>query len=78
MLTIEQLQDNAENFYDLFDIDTLAENVDRQGLKRPLYVVPDDESYTIISVHRRKFVARKLLDEGKYDSDKFPCYIGSG
>lgn len=78
MLPIEQLQDNPENFYDLSDIDTLAEDIDRQGLKTPLYVVPDDdESYMIISGHRRKAAVQKLLDEGKYGSDKLPCYIGS-
>lgn len=77
MLPIEQLHDSPDNFYDLSDLDTLVEDIDRQGLKTPLYVVPnDDESYTVISGHRRKAAVQQLIDSGKYGTDKLPCYIG--
>ncbi len=77
MLSVDQLHDNPENFYDLSDLDTLVEDIDRQGLKTPLYVVPDDDnSYTIISGHRRKAAVNELIDSGKYGTDKLPCYIG--
>lgn len=77
MLPVDQLHDNPENFYDLSDLDTLVEDIDRQGLKTPLYVVPDDDNgYTVISGHRRKAAIQQLIDNGKYGTDKLPCYIG--
>lgn len=75
MLPLEQLHDNPENFYDLSDLDTLVEDIDRQGLKTPLYVVPDDDNgYTVISGHRRKAAVQQLINNGKYGTDKLPCY----
>lgn len=77
MLPVEQLHNNPENFYDLSDLDTLVEDIDRQGLKTPLYVVPnEDNGYTVISGHRRKAAVQELIDSGKYGTDKLPCYIG--
>lgn len=77
MLPVDQLHDNPENFYDLSDLDTLVEDIDRQGLKTPLYVVPnDDDGYTVISGHRRKAAVQELINSGKYGTDKLPCYIG--
>ena len=76
MLPVDQLHDNPENFYDLSDLDTLVEDIDRQGLKTPLYVVPDDNGYTVISGHRRKAAVQELINSGKYGTDKLPCYIG--
>lgn len=76
MLPVDQLHDNPENFYDLSDLDTLVEDIDRQGLKTPLYVVPDDDGYIVISGHRRKAAVQQLIDNGKYGTDKLPCYIG--
>ncbi len=77
MISLEQLHDNKDNFYDLSDLDTLIEDIDRQGLKTPLYVVPDENGYTIISGHRRKAAVTELINSGKYGTDKLPCYIGS-
>lgn len=77
MLPVDQLHDNPENFYDLSDLDTLVEDIDRQGLKTPLYVVPDDDNgYMVISGHRRKAAVQELINSGKYGTDKLPCYIG--
>ena len=76
MLPVDQLHDNPENFYDLSDLDTLVEDIDRQGLKTPLYVVPDDNGYMVISGHRRKAAVQELIANGKYGTDKLPCYIG--
>ena len=76
MLPVDQLHDNPENFYDLSDLDTLVEDIDRQGLKTPLYVVPDEDGYLIISGHRRKAAVKEIIDGGKYGMDKLPCYIG--
>ena len=76
MIPVDQLHDNPENFYDLSDLDTLVEDIDRQGLKTPLYVVPDDNGYMVISGHRRKAAVQELIANGKYGTDKLPCYIG--
>lgn len=77
MLPIEQLHDNANNFYDVSELEILADDIDRQGLKTPLYVVPTaEDGYTIISGHRRKAAVQLLIDAGKYTSGKLPCYIG--
>lgn len=77
MLPIEQLHDSEQNFYDLSALEILAEDIDRQGLKTPLYVIPADEGYTIISGHRRKAAVQMLIDDGKYTGGKLPCYIGT-
>lgn len=77
MIPVDQLHENKDNFYDLSDLDTLIEDIDRQGLKTPLYVVPDENGYTIISGHRRKAAVQELISSGKYGTDKLPCYIGS-
>ena len=77
MLPIEQLHENKDNFYDVSDLDALIEDIDRQGLKTPLYVVPNDnDEYTIISGHRRRAAVQELINSGKYGTDKLPCYIG--
>ena len=76
MLPVDQLHDNPENFYDLSDLDALVEDIDRQGLKTPLYVIPDDNGYTVISGHRRKAAVQELIASDKYGTDKLPCYIG--
>lgn len=78
MLPINQLHENSDNFYDISDLDTLVDDIDRQGLKTPLYVVPNDNGeFTIISGHRRKAAVQELINRGKYGTDKLPCYIGS-
>lgn len=79
MISANRLHDNPENFYDISDLDTLIEDIDRQGLKTPLYVVPDEstEEYVIISGHRRMAAVRELIKNGRYGTDKLPCYIGS-
>lgn len=78
MLPINQLHENSDNFYDISDLDTLVDDIDRQGLKTPLYVIPNDHGeFTIISGHRRKAAVQELINRGKYGTDKLPCYIGS-
>lgn len=80
MIPIGKLRDNPENFYDISDLDTLVEDIDRQGLKTPLYVVASDnneDEYTVISGHRRKAAVQQLINNGKYGTDKLPCYIGA-
>ncbi|MCM1055904.1 MAG: ParB/RepB/Spo0J family partition protein [Bacteroides sp.] len=76
MLPICLLHDNPERFHDLSNLDMLAEDIDRQGLKEPLHVVFNDNgNYIIINGHRRKYAVQSLIKGGKRSTDKLPCFI---
>jgi ParB family chromosome partitioning protein len=75
-IDIDKLVPHCSNFYPVSDIELLAEDIERQGLKSNLVVRDNgDGTYTIISGHRR-FGAIKLLIKEKRLSTKFvPCYV---
>lgn len=76
MLDIEKLIPHKENFYTLSDIELLAEDIERQGLKENLVVRDDgDGFYTVISGHRRRQAIITLINDGKLSSRLVPCYI---
>ena len=75
-ISIDLIVDDPNNFYELSEIDALAENIECVGLLDPLRVRqhPDDESLVIIvSGHRRRAALRKLVDEGREDLRNVPC-----
>lgn len=78
MVEIEKIKPSMDNFYSLSDIEILAEDIERQGLKHNMVVVEDSENlgtYFIKSGHRR-FEAIKLLSkENKYTSKYVPCLV---
>ena len=80
------LKENRLNdIYSQEDIDLLKDNIEEFQLSQPLVVKKnDDNSYTILSGHRRFKACRKLFEEGKnlYFFDKefinqIPCVVDS-
>lgn len=78
MIEIEKLKESIDNFYSLSDIEILAEDIERQGLKHNLVVVEDKDepdTYFIKSGHRRFNAIKQLVSENKYSSKYIPCLI---
>ncbi len=77
-ISIDLIESDAANFYELSEIDALAANIECVGLLDPLRVRqhPEDESRVIIvSGHRRHAALRKLVDEGREDLYDVPCIL---
>lgn len=77
-ISIDLIEADTANFYELSEIDALAENIELVGLLDPLRVRqhPEDESRVIIvSGHRRHAALRKLVDEGREDLYDVPCIL---
>lgn len=78
MLPISSLSPSEDNFYSLSDIELLADDIERQGLKHNLVVNADAEKqdhYYIISGHRRFEAIRFLSENGRYPSKVIPCFV---
>ena len=76
-IDIDQLDANEANFYDVCNLDTLADSISMDGLQQPLVVTPgQDGRYTVISGHRRRAAIRKLVEEdGREDLRRVPCLV---
>lgn len=73
----ESLDADAGNFYEIRDVDALADNISVVGLQQPILVRPGQEAgrYTVVSGHRRLAALAKLAEE---DPDKWaevPCIV---
>ena len=77
MLEVEQIIPNESNFYEMTEIEELAEDIERQGLMSVLVVTEDNGEFHLISGHRRLKAVKLLIDEGRRKSTKVPCYIKS-
>lgn len=77
MLEVEQIIPNEINFYEMTEIEELAEDIERQGLMSVLVVTEDNGEYHLISGHRRLKAVKLLIDEGRRKSTTVPCYIKS-
>ena len=78
MIEIGKIKESMDNFYSLSDIEILAEDIERQGLKHNLVVVEDSnepDTYFIKSGHRRFTAIKLLVREGKYSSKYVPCLV---
>jgi ParB family chromosome partitioning protein len=53
MIEIDKIIANENNFYSISEIEILAEDIERQGLKSNLVVRKNNEEYVLISGHRR-------------------------
>ena len=77
-LSINDLEDDPRNFYQLTRLDDLAANIELLGLQAPIRVRrhPDkDGKYIIVSGHRRRAAIRKLVEDGKTEWEQIPCII---
>lgn len=76
-IDIEQLDAHEANFYEVSNLDTLADSIAMDGLQQPLVVTAGkDGRYTVISGHRRRAAIRKLVEEdGREDLRRVPCLV---
>ena len=78
MLELTKLRASEENFYSMSDLELLADDIERQGLKHNLVVVASKDNpdeYRIISGHRRFAAIQLLAEQGRYTSKYVPCFI---
>lgn len=77
MLDVSEIIPNKDNFYEMSDIELLAEDIERQDLKHNLVVAKDKDSgkYWLISGHRRLEAIKFLINEKRRQSTKIPCII---
>lgn len=76
-IDIDQLDAHEANFYDVSNLDTLADSIAMDGLQQPLVVTAgQDGRYTVLSGHRRRAALRKLVEEdGREDLRRVPCLV---
>ncbi len=77
MISISELHDSPDNFFQLSNIEELAETILAQGGVKENLIVRTLETggYEIISGHRRKSAVQYLLDNGHNIGSKLPCLI---
>lgn len=67
---------NKNNFYEITDIDELAEDIQLNGLNHNLVVRPiEDGLYELISGERRYTALKDLVDKGENKFKKVPCKV---
>lgn len=76
-IDIDKIVPDPENFYELSDIDALAENISLFGLRQPLRVREQPGgTYMIVSGHRRYTALKKIIGEdGREDLREVPCIV---
>lgn len=78
MIEIVRIKTSMDNFYSMSDIEILADDIERQGLKHNLVVTEDAENpntYFIKSGHRRFAAIQHLISENRYGSKFVPCLV---
>ena len=77
-IDIDLLDSHEGNFYDVSNLDTLADSIAMDGLQQPVVVMPSATPgrYTVLSGHRRTAAIRKLLQEDEHQHLRsVPCII---
>lgn len=78
MIEVDDIQPNEDNFYEMSEIEELAEDIERQGLMSVLVATAaENGKYKLISGHRRQAAIKLLIDEGRRKSTTVPCYVKS-
>lgn len=78
MIEIDKLKPSLDNFFSLTEIELLADDIERQGLKHNIVVTEDTDNpgtYFIKSGHRRYTAISKLIEENRYNSKYVPCFV---
>lgn len=77
MIDFTEIKLNKENFYELSEIELLADDIERQGLKHNLVVCKDSggAGYWLISGHRRYSAIKLLIEQHRLTSTLIPCYL---
>ena len=76
-IDIDLLDESADNFYALSDLQPLADSIAMDGLQQPLVVTPGEGGrYTVLSGHRRRAAVKMLLGEGAGEElRRLPCLV---
>lgn len=76
-IRLDLLDEDPNNFYQLSDIDKLAENIEFCGLQQPIRIrpIPSTDRYMIVSGHRRCAALRKLAADDPERWHKAPCIV---
>lgn len=73
-IDVDLLDNDQNNFYQLSDLDALADNIATVGLQQPVRVRDGENGHVVIvSGHRRTAAIRKLVEEGRTDLREVPC-----
>lgn len=73
-IDVDLLDKDQNNFYQLSDLDALADNIATVGLQQPVRVRDGQDGHVVIvSGHRRTAAIRKLVAEGRTDLREVPC-----
>lgn len=78
MIEINKIKASMDNFYSMNEIEMLADDIERQGLKHNLVVTEDSENlgtFFIKSGHRRFTAIQHLVSENRYGSKFVPCLV---
>lgn len=75
-IPLDQLHEDARNFYTVSGVEDLAANIQLCGLMDPLRVSKAEDGYTIVSGHRR-FAALSLLAKEDSRFSKVACIVDS-
>lgn len=73
-IDVDLLDSDPNNFYQLSNLDALADNIATIGLQQPVRVRDGENGHVVIvSGHRRVAAIRKLVAEGRTDLRDVPC-----
>lgn len=76
MIDIDLIEPNKNNFYEMSEIEALANDIERQGLMTALVVSEQNGGkYELISGHRRLAALKSLIADGRRRNGKVPCFI---
>lgn len=77
-ISLDVLDEDANNFYELSDLDGLADNIQLFGMLDPIRVRENPDAvgrYVIVSGHRRRAAAAQLRDGGDPRFQTVPCIV---
>lgn len=75
-INIDRIRRNEKNFYEILDIEALAEDIKLNGLNHNLVVRKlDNDMYELISGERRYTALNKLVNEGNKEFILVPCKV---
>ncbi len=78
MINVDLVKPSADNFFSLSEIEVLAEDIERQGLKHNLVVSEDKDqkgTYWLKSGHRRFEAIKFLIAENRLTNKTVPCLV---
>lgn len=78
-IDVNLLDSDPGNFYELRDLDGLADNIATIGLQQPIRVRDGENGHAVIvSGHRRVAAIRKLVEDGRTDLREVSCIREKG